>query len=336
MMRKVWLALALSMFFGVATAQLLDQGDSGSKAAGACLSSRALTEATATISGRVWFAPCCDCSGTGDVSGLDSTGVGSDCSLGGDDDDDDGGAGSPGCCSCVPVGDELASRVLQLGDDDDGGDSCGSGATGIGGVIVHLFDEDENLVDSQVTSLTGTFSFRDLAAGTYQVMIDDLTLSPGLVPVLDFDGVETPDSAVVSVASGEVAEGVDFGFAGCAPGTGTIGYWKNHPEAWPEEVIVVGEVTYSKDEAIALMGRPGRGDKTYDLFKQLVAAKLNVAVGNPGSCVAATIAAADEWLVAYPVGSGVRGSSTAWATGGPLHAILDDYNNGLLCAFHRD
>jgi hypothetical protein len=121
-----------------------------------------------------------------------------------------------------------------------------------------------------------------------------------------------------------------------APGTGTLGYWKNHPEAWPVQQITVGGVTYSKSQAIGILGTSSRGDKTYDLFKQLVPAKLNVLIGNPSSCVDATIASADSWLVSHPLGSNVRGGSSAWSTGGPLHQTLDDYNNGELCAPHRD
>jgi hypothetical protein len=32
----------------------------------------------------------------------------------------------------------------------------------------------------------------------------------------------------------------------------------------------------------------------------------------------------------------VTSRSSAWSQGGPLHTKLDDYNNGLLCAPHRD
>ena len=35
------------------------------------------------------------------------------------------------------------------------------------------------------------------------------------------------------------------------PGTGTPGYWKNHPEAWPVETDHGWRVTYTKEEAIA-------------------------------------------------------------------------------------
>ncbi|HSG40435.1 MAG TPA: hypothetical protein VLE27_12415, partial [Thermoanaerobaculia bacterium] len=97
-----------------------------------------------------------------------------------------------------------------------------------------------------------------------------------------------------------------------------------------------GGVTYTKSQAIALMGRPGKGDKSYDLFKQLVATKLNLIIGNSATCISSTVASADAWQTTYPPGSNVKGSGAAWQTGGPLHTKLDDYNNGELCAAHRD
>jgi hypothetical protein len=97
----------------------------------------------------------------------------------------------------------------------------------------------------------------------------------------------------------------------------------------------VGGVTYSKDQAIALLKTSGQGDKTYDLFHQLVPAILNVALGNEASCIEATIAAAHAWLVSHPVGSKVKGKAWTTSGGGALHGTLDDYNNGRLCAPHR-
>jgi hypothetical protein len=121
------------------------------------------------------------------------------------------------------------------------------------------------------------------------------------------------------------------------PGTGTPGYWMNHPEAWPVDVITVGGVTYTKDEAISWIKAPVKGDKTLTMFPALVAAKLNVLIGTDASCIADTIAAADGWMAAYgPVGSGVPANSDAWKEGEPLYWTLDQYNNGQLCAPKRD
>ncbi|RNC67961.1 MAG: hypothetical protein ED859_12155 [Desulfuromonadales bacterium] len=124
------------------------------------------------------------------------------------------------------------------------------------------------------------------------------------------------------------------GQMGC--GTGSPGYWKNHPNAWPTQTIVIGGVSYSKTQAIAIMSKSVSGDKTYTLFDALVSAKLNVMSGTNASCISDTITAADMWFKTYKLGSGVSGSSDAWKQGEPLYWKLDNYNNGLLCAPHRD
>ena len=72
------------------------------------------------------------------------------------------------------------------------------------------------------------------------------------------------------------------------------------------------------------------------MFASLVSAKLNVFFNNDPSCVASTIALADAWMVAHPVGSSVHASSLAWKIGEPWHRLMDNYNNGMLCAPHRD
>lgn len=111
-------------------------------------------------------------------------------------------------------------------------------------------------------------------------------------------------------------------------GTGTIGYWKNHPEAWPVSSLTVGGTTLSKAQALSILGMPVKGDKTIAMAVQLIAAKLNVALGNDSSCIASTITAADAWLSIYGIGSGQK----SWAGGDVLHDDLDAYNNGQLCA----
>ena len=79
------------------------------------------------------------------------------------------------------------------------------------------------------------------------------------------------------------------------PGTGTPGYWKNHPEAWPVQTVTVGRVIYTKAEAIALLEQVGKG-KSLTMFSSLVPAMLNVAIGNDSSCVASTITQAQQWI----------------------------------------
>jgi hypothetical protein len=124
---------------------------------------------------------------------------------------------------------------------------------------------------------------------------------------------------------------------GNGEGTGTPGYWMNHPEAWPVDEIKIGCVVYTKADAIAHMMASVSGDKTFTMFPALVAAKLNILIGTDPSCIADVIADADAWMCLYgPVGSGVAGSSMAWELGEPLYEMLDAYNNGELCAPSRD
>ena len=129
------------------------------------------------------------------------------------------------------------------------------------------------------------------------------------------------------------------------PGTGTPGYWMNHPEAWPGDFdsIIIGGLTYTKEQAIVLMMMPTARDVTYIMFQALVAARLNAGIGCPTVCpggvdIGATIAAADAWMWLHPVGSGVHagGPTSPWRQGEPLYLLLDQYNNGLLCVPHRD
>ena len=78
------------------------------------------------------------------------------------------------------------------------------------------------------------------------------------------------------------------------------------------------------------------GDKTYSMFAALVAAKLNAMLANNTTCILATIASADAWMGLHPVGSNVKASSAVWAEAQEWHQKLDDYNNGKLCAPHRE
>jgi hypothetical protein len=118
--------------------------------------------------------------------------------------------------------------------------------------------------------------------------------------------------------------------------TRTPGYWKTHPDDWPVDSIDIGGRTYTKDEAIAILWTPERGDKTRTLFRALLAAKLNALAGTDVSCVSGEMDYADMWLAVYEVGSNVRGDSDAWYSAEPLSVRLDDYNNGLVCAPHCD
>jgi hypothetical protein len=227
---------------------------------------------------------------------------------------------------------------------------------GLDGVTVSLYQGGTLLVQT-TTDQFGHYSFSslDTLPGAYEVRVDATLMAPGTQvspsdapnhsnanDAIDSDGIDSGTGlsrAFVTVLDVFTSHVLDFGFftpqGVTYPGTGTPGYWKNHPEAWPVSSIVVGGVTYLKADAIAWLGKVGK-DKTTTMFSSLVPAMLNVMIGNPSGCIASTIDAANAWMAANgPVGSNVAASSAAWATGEPLHQQMDAYNNGLLCAPHR-
>lgn len=159
-------------------------------------------------------------------------------------------------------------------------------------------------------------------------------IGPGMVfgDLLVLAGESKHGGALCPVGGGEEPPGEEPpGEEPSAPGTGTIGYWKNHD--WPVASISLGGALLDEAAARSLLGSPVRGDMSIALAQQLIAAKLNVAIGNDASCIAATIAAADAWLAANPVGSKPKGAAKNQAE--DLKDRLDDYNNGRLCAPHR-
>jgi hypothetical protein len=218
-----------------------------------------------------------------------------------------------------------------------------AGEPGIEGAKVYLIVGADTLETD--TGPDGLYYFF-VPQGTYPTVVRTPTgyeTSPsnaGGDDTKDSDGV--PDGFGNSVATTTLVTfanaDTDFGFFPSAlpnPGTGTPGYWKNHSEAWPVNTITVGGVTYTKEQAIAWLGKVGK-DKTTTMFSSLVPAMLNVRIGNDGSCVSIAISKANAWMATYgPVGSNVAASSAAWAEGEVWHKQMDAYNNGLLCAPHR-
>jgi hypothetical protein len=106
----------------------------------------------------------------------------------------------------------------------------------------------------------------------------------------------------------------------------TQGFWKNHEESWPVTTLVLGGVTYTQAELLAVLQTAPRGDATYILIHQLIAAELNVAAGADPTDIAGTLADAHAWLAAHPLGSDPGGADRR--TGTTLAGLLDDFNNG--------
>jgi hypothetical protein len=245
---------------------------------------------------------------------------------------------------------------------------CQSGGICVQGTVFHDADNDgiqngteAGIPDAVVTvngigiptNDVGAYSFT-APPGTYTVVVQ---IPPGAQPspgtnVCDPDDTSVCASVTVSEESPDAE--ANFGFSQTTafpnPGTGTPGYWKNHPEAWPVDSITigyttlengtkVGGTTYSKAVAIGWLEAVGK-DKRATMFSSLVPAMLNVLIGNDPRCVQDAIRDANAWMSSrLPMEDAtkkVAASSAAWKAGEPLHQTMDNYNNGGLCAPHRD
>ncbi|MEI7554513.1 hypothetical protein [Candidatus Chlorohelix sp.] len=111
--------------------------------------------------------------------------------------------------------------------------------------------------------------------------------------------------------------------------TYTQGYWKTHPESWPVNSLTIGGVNYSKDQLIKIFNTPPKGDASYILMDQLIAAKLNLISGASDSAVASTISNSDTWLSANKLGSKSKDQAAI-----NMANTLDQFNNGLIGPGH--
>jgi len=117
----------------------------------------------------------------------------------------------------------------------------------------------------------------------------------------------------------------------------SMGYWKNHPEAWPVNEIEIGNVTYSKEQALEILTQANARDATRMLTAQLIAAKLNrLSEASPffnyfhkTINIDDVIENTDSFLATHPLGSDPQGDARQQAL--QLKDILDAYNNNGEC-----
>ncbi len=206
--------------------------------------------------------------------------------------------------------------------------------------VILAADYDNNgSTDATLTTETdadGHYTFAGLRKGTYVITVDVGTLADDAVAVWDTDSLSTRNVVSGSLTQCTRTSVGTFGYKRVnvvATGTRTRGYWVNHPDVWPVNTLRLGALYYNKQELMAILERPTRGDKTYQMAAQLIATKLNLAAGCEASCVADAVAAADAWLTTYPVGAKQKSWSTSVEA---THKTLDDYNNGRLCVGHMN
>ena len=96
--------------------------------------------------------------------------------------------------------------------------------------------------------------------------------------------------------------------------------------------LQLGNHTYKQQQLQSILEQPVRGNGLVLLARQEIAAKLNIANGAEGSCIAQSLADADSLigdLIIPPVGDGFLRSTSYERT-------LTLYNQGSLCAPARE
>jgi len=104
-----------------------------------------------------------------------------------------------------------------------------------------------------------------------------------------------------------------------------IAYWKDHPELFPSQAVIGGQVYKAAELKQVFSGQSA--DLPTKLQAQLTAAYLNILEGADQSYIEATIFEAYTWLVQHPVGSQV--SDTEREDGTRLFNLLEAYNLGM-------
>ncbi len=155
-----------------------------------------------------------------------------------------------GCVHQLEIGAidiELADNCASIGDtvfeDLNGNGVQDPGEPGIPGVVVVLYDQDNNLIGTQTTDENGNYLFDNLAPNTYTVDLNDATLPNGFE-------LSTPGQFVVDLSEGEQYLDADFGIydPSCIEGFVFFDLNGNGIQD-PEDVAYIGE----------LVAQPGGG-----------------------------------------------------------------------------
>ncbi len=110
--------------------------------------------------------------------------------------------------------------------------------------------------------------------------------------------------------------------------THTQAYWKNNPDAWPVQNVMLGAINYTHAQLLQIFNQPAAGNGLVALAHQSITAKLNIASGADPSAIQSSVTSAGALigtLVVPPVGNGFL-SSDATST---LTNALENYNMGV-------
>jgi len=210
--------------------------------------------------------------------------------------------------------------------------------TGISGITVNLYAcSGTSPVATTSTDASGKYLFSSLNPEDYKVQFvlpSGYAFSPkdqGFIDASDSDVDPSGYTVCTSLTAGENDLTWDAGMyimgdAGC---TYTQGFWKNHEESWPVTSLMLGTVTYTKVQLLAIFNTPISTNGLISLSHQLIAAKLNMLNGAALTAeIQNAITSADKLigkLVVPPVGCGFLETAVT----SNLEELLDTYNSGL-------
>lgn len=105
-----------------------------------------------------------------------------------------------------------------------------------------------------------------------------------------------------------------------------LGYWRDNPQEWLIEDIMLGNLSYSKDEALAILDSEDPGP-TERLLAAFLVAQLNTLNGADSSTIDQALVAARDWLILRPHGIDLTEEELLEVQ--ELAQQLQDYNEGL-------
>jgi hypothetical protein len=105
--------------------------------------------------------------------------------------------------------------------------------------------------------------------------------------------------------------------------TRTPGYWKNHPEAWPDDFMID---VYDQDDLMDVLWTPVRGNVATNLAQKVIALQLSIDTWGSSTYADGLMADAYDWLLDnYP--GPVRPNTPEGQEGLALAADIDDLLN---------
>jgi hypothetical protein len=108
--------------------------------------------------------------------------------------------------------------------------------------------------------------------------------------------------------------------------TYTTNFWKENPDSWMIENVIIGNLSFTKAEAIIILDIEDPGPTTR-LMQQFFAALLNTLKGADSADIDQTMVEVGEWLIVHPQGINLTETQTQ-----EVEAIadrLEDHNTGV-------